>query len=259
MEWLTKPEIWTGLFTLTLLEIVLGVDNIVFISILAGKLPDEQHDKAWKTGLALALIPRLLLLAFIGVLVNLNKPLFTVPGVIIEGNPLQPTGKDLVLIGGGLFLLWKSVHEIHNKLEGVEGEISMKVTPSFSAVMGQIMIINVIFSLNSVITAIGLSRHIWVMVVAVLLSTIVMIVFAKKIGGFVDAHPTVKMLALSFLILIGTNLIVEGIHFHIPKGYTYFAMAFAVGVEMLNIRVRKTEDPVQLHSGIVRQPLEEVE
>lgn len=255
MEWLTKPEIWTGLFTLTLLEIVLGVDNIVFISILAGKLPKEMHEKAWKTGLILALIPRLLLLAGIGFLVRLTTEFLPIPGVVIEGHPLKLSGKDLVLIGGGLFLLYKSVHEIHNKLEGVEGEMSMKVVPSFGAVMGQIMVINVIFSLDSVITAIGLSSYIGVMVGAVLLSTVVMIVFAKKIGEFVDAHPTVKMLALSFLILIGANLIVEGVHFHIPKGYTYFAMAFAVGVEMLNIRVRKSHHPVHLHQEVVAEPL----
>lgn len=251
MEWMTSSEVWTGLFTLTLLEIVLGVDNIVFISILAGKLPEDQRERARKTGLILALIPRLLLLAFVGVLVSLTTGLFTVPGVMIEGKPLDISGKDLVLIGGGLFLIWKSVHEIHNKLEGVEGEMSARVSPSFSATMWQIMLINIIFSLDSVITAVGLSRLIGVMVAAVLLSTLFMIWFAKPVGEFVEKHPTVKVLALAFLILIGTNLLMEGVHFHIPKGYTYFAMAFAVAVEMLNLRVRSKAEPVHLHREVV--------
>lgn len=251
MNWLTSPEVWSGLITLTALEIVLGVDNIVFISILSGKLPAEQQERARRTGLILALIPRLLLLGFIGVLVQLTAPLATIPGVIIEGKPLKLSGKDLVLIFGGLFLLYKSVHEIHQKLEGAEGTISARVTPSFRAIMGQILLINVIFSLDSVITAVGMSRLIGVMIAAVLLSTLVMIWFARPIGDFVECHPTVKMLALAFLILIGTNLIVEGIHFHIPKGYTYFAMAFAVCVEMLNLRVRQKSEPVRLHREVV--------
>lgn len=251
MEWMTKPEIWTGLFTLTLLEIVLGVDNIVFISILAGKLPAEEHKRAWNTGLILALIPRLALLAFIGVLVKMTTPLFTLPFLLIEGNPVGLSLKDLVLLVGGLFLIWKSVHEIHDKLEGVEGEMNVKGVSSFSSVMGQIMIINLIFSLDSVITAVGLSQYIGVMVGAVLLSTLVMIWFAKAIGDFVEKHPTVKMLALSFLILIGANLIIEAVHFHVPKGYTYFAMAFAVVVEMLNLRLRKKGEPVHLHRDVV--------
>lgn len=248
MNSFTDPNAWIGLFTLTLLEIVLGVDNIVFISILTGKLPAKDREKARRIGLILALVPRLALLLAIPLVMRLTRPLFTISSVGISG-------QDLVLIVGGLFLIAKATQEIHHKLEGVEGEVSAKVFPSFSSVITQIMLLNLVFSLDSIITAIGMVKQLWVMIAAVLISTGFMLLFSGKVGAFIEKHPTVKILALSFLLLIGTNLIVEGVHYHIPKGYTYFAMAFSVAVEMLNLKFRaKQAAPVHLREWVVDAP-----
>lgn len=243
MGWLTDPNIWIGLLTLTLLEIVLGVDNIVFISILTGKLPQERREAARKTGLVLALIPRIFLLLFIPFVQGLTKPLF-------RGMPLDISGQGVVLIAGGLFLIAKSTREIHGKLEGEDEEVHVKALPTFSAVITQIMILNLVFSLDSVITAIGMVRDVGVMIASVIISTLFMIAFSGKVGDYVEKHPTIKILALSFLILIGTNLLAEGLHFPIPKGYTYFAMAFALGVEMLNLRIRHKDKPAHVRQGV---------
>lgn len=240
MEWLANPQIWISLTTLTLLEIVLGIDNIIFISILAGKLPAEQQNKARMLGLVLALITRILLLSMIFVVTQLKQELFTAFG---HGF----TGKDLVLLAGGLFLIWKSVHEIHGHLEGEEHEKSSKVRATMGGVILQIIVVDIVFSLDSVITAIGLVQEIWVMIAAVILAMLVMIAAAKSISDFVNRHPTVKMLALSFLLMIGVMLVAEGCGQHINKGYIYFAMAFSFLVEMLNIRTRKKPKPVELH------------
>lgn len=232
MEWLTDPEAWIALFTLTALEIVLGVDNIIFISILVGRLPEAQRQRARVLGLAFAMLTRIGLLLSLAWVMTLTEPLFTIIGKAISG-------RDLILIGGGLFLLWKSVHEIHNSLEREEEEqASAAVRAGFAAVIVQIGIIDIVFSLDSVITAVGMADHVTIMVIAIVIAIGVMMFSAKTIGEFVDRHPTVKMLALSFLILIGIALIAEGWEYHIPKGYIYFAMAFSVGVEMLNIRMR---------------------
>jgi predicted tellurium resistance membrane protein TerC len=244
MEWLADPKVWIGLLTLTVLEIVLGIDNIVFISILSGKLPKEQQAKARQTGLALALITRILLLLSLSWVIGLTRPLAKVAGFALSG-------RDLVLILGGLFLIAKSTHEIHNKLEGEEGHGSARPVSSFSSVITQILLLDVVFSLDSVITAIGMVEQIGVMIAAVVIAVIVMLVFAGSISHFVERHPTVKMLALSFLVLIGVNLLAEGFHQHIPRGYIYFAMAFSLMVEMLNLRLRhKAGEPVHLHQGI---------
>ena len=241
MDWFSDPQAWISLLTLTLLEIVLGIDNIIFISILAGKLPQEQQAKARQTGLMLALGTRLLLLASIAWVTKLTNPLFAVFGHGISG-------RDLILIVGGLFLLVKSTMEIHHKLEGEDGSSNPKKTGiTFGKVLVQIMILDVVFSLDSVITAVGMAQHLSVMITAVILSMAVMLMSAGKISDFVNRHPTLKMLALSFLILIGTALIAEGMGFHIPKGYVYFAMAFSFGVEMLNMRLRRKAEPVELH------------
>ncbi len=234
MEWLTDPQIWISLITLTLLEIVLGIDNIIFISILAGKLPADQQDKARKIGLLLALVTRLLLLGTLYWITGLIKPLFSAFGQ-------EFTGKDLVLIIGGLFLLWKSVHEIHGKLEGHDEENAAggRGGATMKSVITQIVLIDIVFSLDSVITAVGMVRQIWVMVAAVIIALGVMLAAARAISDFVNRHPTIKMLALSFLILIGVVLVADGFGQHINKGYIYFAMAFAVVVEMLNLRLRK--------------------
>ena len=241
-SWITTPEGWIALLTLTLLEIVLGIDNIVFISILAGKLPPEERARGWKLGLLLALIPRILLLLFI----PLVQALESVHVVSFSGHTV--TGEGLVLLAGGLFLIAKSVHEIHDKLEGDEDEAAVAGAPraSFSSVIVQIMLLNVVFSLDSVITAIGLTEIVPIMIAAVLVSTGIMIVFAARVSGFVEKHPTVKVLALSFLILIGTNLVADGLGFYIPKGYTYFAMAFAVLVEVINLRIKRASKPLHL-------------
>jgi len=232
-----------ALVTLTVLEIVLGVDNVIFISILAGKLPANQQDRARRLGLMAAMVMRVLLLLSLAWIIRLTAPLFTVVGQEISG-------RDLILLGGGLFLLAKATREIHEKLEGVEGHRSAAEAPSFAAVIGQIMLLDIVFSLDSVITAVGMADQLWVMVTAVLLSVGVMLVSARAISEFVNNHPTVKVLALSFLLLIGMSLVAEGLDQHIPKGYIYFAMAFSVFVEMINLRTtrKRRVDPVKLHT-----------
>jgi predicted tellurium resistance membrane protein TerC len=240
MDWITNPEAWVALATLTLLEVVLGIDNVVFISILAGKLPPHQQNRARRIGLGLAMIMRVLLLLSLTWIIKLTAPLFTVLGEEISG-------RDLVLIIGGLFLLFKSTREIHERLEGEEGHGSGRVAPSLLSVLVQIMLLDIVFSLDSVITAVGMAEHLGVMISAVVIAVAFMMFFARPISEFVDIHPTVKMLALSFLLLIGMALIAEGLDLHIPKGYIYFAMAFSLGVEMLNLRMRRrAKDAVKL-------------
>ena len=262
-SWTTSSAAWIGLLTLVALEVVLGVDNIVFISILTGKLPPEQQKAARKKGLMLAVLPRILFLLLLGFILGLQKPVFSIPwpfeqGPAPEGEPavitgqLAISGKDLVLLVGGLFLLWQAVREIHHKLEGegenTAGSDGKRAVVSTAAVMGQIMFMNIIFSLDSIVTAIGMTKLVPVMILAVLISTLIMILAVDGISHFVDKHPSVKMLALSFLLLIGTNLIAEAAHVHIPKGYVYFAMAFSVFVEMLNIKTSgRRSAPVKLH------------
>jgi predicted tellurium resistance membrane protein TerC len=247
MGWLSSPDAWIGLVTLTVLEIVLGIDNVIFLSILAQKLPPEQQGRARQLGLMLALGMRILLLLCLSWVMRLTAPLFTVPGVPRAAGEIS--GRDLILLLGGLFLIAKSVREIHEKLEGQEGHVSARVAPSFTAVLIQIMLLDIVFSLDSVITAVGMVDDIPVMIAAVIIAVLFMLAFAKAVGDFVGKHPTVKILALSFLVLIGVNLVAEGMGQHIPKGYTYFAMAFAFLVEMVNLRVRKS-DPVHLHEPI---------
>lgn len=239
-EWIASPEAWIALATLTALEIVLGIDNIIFISILVGRLPERQRDFARRVGLGLAMGARLVLLFSIAWVMGLTEPWFAVFGEEISG-------RDVILLGGGLFLLAKATHEIHNSLEGAEEGGGVAVTASLGMVLTQIAVLDVVFSLDSVITAVGLVDHISVMAIAIILAVLVMLVAAKSIGEFVDAHPTVKMLALSFLILVGVTLMVEAFDVHVPKGYIYFAMAFSVAVEMLNIRLRAKREPVRLH------------
>ena len=245
MEWITEPQAWIAFLTLTALELVLGIDNIIFISILAGKLPPDQRKKARTLGLALAMITRVLLLLSLSWISRLTAPLFTVLSQEISG-------RDLILIVGGLFLLGKSTFEIHGKLEGEEGHASARVGPSFTSVIIQILLLDVVFSLDSVITAVGMVDNVAIMISAVIIAIIFMMAFAGPISGFVERHPTVKMLALSFLLLIGVTLIVEGFDHHIPKGYIYFAMAFSVFVEMLNLRLRKSK-PVKLHEPYIEE------
>jgi predicted tellurium resistance membrane protein TerC len=240
MDWLTQPETWIAFLTLVVLELVLGVDNVIFISILASKLPQDQQKRARTTGILLAVITRVLLLLSLSWIIGLTEPLFSIAGFEISG-------RDLVLLAGGLFLLWKSVHEIHQKLEGEEGQSSAKVQAAFWSVIIQIMLLDIVFSLDSVITAVGMVDHIAIMIAAVVIAAIVMVFTSTPLGDFVERHPTVKMLALSFLLLIGFTLIVEGLHQHIPKGYIYFAMGFSVFVEMLNLRLRGAGKPVTLH------------
>lgn len=240
MEWLTDPQIWIALVTLLALEIVLGIDNIVFISILAGRLPEDQRARARTIGLMLAMVTRILLLLSISWIIRLTAPLFSVVGQ-------EVSGRDMILIIGGLFLIAKSTHEIHQKLEGSDDHHGAGGRSSFMSVIIQILLLDIVFSLDSVITAVGMVEQVWVMIVAVVLAVVFMLVFAGSISGFVENHPTIKMLALSFLILIGVTLIVEGLHQHIPKGYIYFAMAYSVAVEMLNLKLRKKHDPVKLH------------
>ena len=244
MEWMTDPQAWIALATLTALEIVLGIDNIIFISIVVGRLPPELRQRGRILGLAFAMITRILLLLTLAWIMRLTAPLFTIFEQAISG-------RDLILILGGLFLLAKSTHEIHASLEGVEESAETSVKGGFLSVMVQIAIIDIVFSLDSVITAVGMAEHIPVMVIAIVIAVIVMMLASRAIGEFVDRHPTVKMLALSFLILVGVSLLGEGFDFHIPKGYIYFAMAFSVGVEMLNLRMRKkTVEPVHLHKSL---------
>lgn len=249
MDWITSPEIWISLLTLTVLEIILGIDNIVFITILAGKLPHAQQARARQTGLSLALITRVLLLCGLAWMVKLTKTIFEIPTLGILHEPHGVSGRDLILILGGLFLLWKSTHEIHEKLEGEEGEVSRRVAPKFAAVVFQILLLDIVFSLDSVITAVGMARQLGVMIAAVILALVFMLFFAGHISDFIHRHPSLKVLALSFLILIGCALVAEGFHKEIPKGYIYFSMAFSVGVESLNIRMRakKKAPPVELH------------
>ena len=235
MEWLTDPDVWIGLFTLTVLEIVLGIDNLIFISILSGKLPVEQQARARKVGLGLALITRILLLCSLAWVMKLDKPFWESS---VFGQAVSLSGKDLILLLGGLFLVFKSTREIHEKFEGGHGEQVVKPVPSFNAAVVQILLLDIVFSLDSVITAVGMANRIGVMIAAVVVAMIVMLVFVESISRFVDRHPSIKMLALSFLILIGTMLMAEGLHQHVPKGYIYFAMAFSAVVEMLNIRLR---------------------
>jgi len=236
MEWLTDPQIWIAFVTLVALELVLGIDNIVFISILAGKLPGDQPKTARFVGLGLAMLMRIALLFSLSWIIGLTAPLLEIFGV-------ELSGRDLILIGGGLFLLAKSTHEIHQKLEGDEGEASARVRASFASVIIQILLLDIVFSLDSVLTAIGMVSQIEIMVAAVVVSVIFMMLFSGVISDFVQRHPTVKMLALSFLLLIGVTLIVDGFHEHIPRGYIYFSMGFSVFVEMLNLRLRRRHVP----------------
>lgn len=243
MDWITDPQMWIAFLTLVALELILGVDNVIFISILAGKLPANQQTKARRTGLALALGSRLLLLFSLSWLIRLTAPIINV-----ESIGLHLSGRDMILVIGGIFLVGKSTNEIHNKLEGEEGHASAKVQATFTSVMIQVMLLDVVFSLDSVITAVGMVDELFIMVAAMVIAAIVMIVSADPIGDFVEDHPTVKMLALSFLLLIGFTLIVEGFHQHIPKGYIYFAMGFSVLVEALNLRMKTAKrDPITLH------------
>lgn len=233
-EWLSAPEAWIALGTLTTLEIVLGIDNIIFISILVGRLPEHQRNIGRRIGLSLAMLTRLALLFSIVWVMELTEPWFTILDNAISG-------RDLILIGGGLFLLAKSTHEIHVSLEGVTASLQTTVAAGLVSVLVQIAVLDVVFSLDSVITAVGLVEHVSIMVIAIIVAVVVMLVAAKPIGDFVDTHPTIKMLALSFLILIGVTLIAEGFEVHVPKGYIYFSMAFSILVEMLNIRIRRKQ------------------
>jgi predicted tellurium resistance membrane protein TerC len=245
-EWLSDPATWTALVTLFLLEVVLGVDNVIFISILAGKLPPEQQALARQLGLLLAAGTRVLFLLSISIIMQLKAPLFSVP---VLNQPIS--GKDIILILGGLFLIYKATKEIHEKLEGEEGHVSARVAPTFAAVIAQVLLLDVVFSIDSVITAVGMADRIEVMIAAVLLSVGVMLSASAAIFTFVNHHPSVKILALSFLLLIGVSLMAEGFDAKIPKGYIYFAMAFSVLVELINIRAstRKAK-PVHLHQPI---------
>lgn len=250
MEWLTSPEAWIGLGVLTALEVVLGIDNIVFISVLTGKLPLHQQPRARRLGLLAAMAMRLLLLLSLVWIFHLTRPLFAVLGQEISI-------RDLLLIGGGLFLIAKSVLEIHDRLEGEQGHASARIPPSMGRVIAQIMLLDIIFSLDSVITAVGMVREIGVMATAIIIAVMFMLAFAEAVSGFIERHPTVKMLALSFLLLIGLTLLVEGFDVHVPKGYIYFAMGFSVFVEMLNLRLRPAAPaPVRFHQPYLpdRQP-----
>lgn len=246
MDWLTDPQAWLALLTLTALEIVLGIDNIIFISILTGKLPEHQREKAQKIGLSLAMITRIMLLFSLAWIMKLTTPFFHILGHGVSG-------RDLILIIGGLFLLAKSTMEIHDKLEGEEHHADgSKGAASFNGILIQIMFLDIVFSLDSVITAVGMARQLGVMVTAVVISVGIMLFFAASVSRFVDRHPTVKVLALSFLLMIGVALIADGLSFHIPKGYIYFSMAFSIFVEMINIKVRKNSDkPVKLRQQLV--------
>jgi len=249
MEWLTDPQVWLALVTLSALEIVLGIDNIIFISIQASKLPPHQQEKARLTGLGLAMFIRVALLFSLSWLMGLTDPLFS-----LLGNEIS--GRDLILISGGLFLIWKSTMEIHEKLEGEEVVASAKVGATFGAVLVQILLLDIVFSLDSIITAIGMASQLFIMIAAVVIAVGFMMLFSGKISAFVEKHPTIKMLALSFLLMIGVALIGDGLDMHIPKGYIYFAMAFSVMVEMLNLRMRRGT-PVKLHEPHLDSAAEE--
>ena len=254
-SWISNPESWIALVTLIALELVLGVDNVIFISILSGKLPQEDQQRARTTGISLAVITRVLLLLSLSWIIGLTEPLLHLP--FFEGEVAEVTGRDLILLLGGLFLLWKSTHEIHDKLEGKEGSASAKVAANFVSVIIQIMLLDIVFSLDSVITAVGIADNIMIMIIAVVAAAIVMIFTAKPIGDFVERHPTIKILALSFLLMIGFTLIAEGFGVEIPKGYVYFAMGFSVMVEMLNLRVRDSHvKPVNLRDPYKEEKVE---
>jgi predicted tellurium resistance membrane protein TerC len=244
-SWLTNPESWIALVTLVVLELVLGVDNIIFISILAGKLPPNDQPRARTTGIMLAVITRILLLLSLSWIISLEHPFFYIP--FFGGEKIGISGHNLILIAGGLFLLGKSTFEIHEKLEGQEGQTSARVSPNFVSVVIQIMLLDIVFSLDSVITAVGMSNELAIMIIAVIIAAFIMIFLSGPIADFVERHPTVKMLALSFLLMIGLTLVAEGLHQHIPKGYVYFAMGFSILVEMFNLRLRDSHvRPVNL-------------
>ncbi len=246
MEWISTPEAWIALLTLTALEIVLGIDNIIFISILASKLPEEQQNLGRQIGLVMAMVTRIALLFSLTWLTRLTSPLFSVFSYTISG-------RDLILISGGLFLLAKSTFEIHERLEGEEGHASQKVAPSLSGVVIQIMILDIVFSLDSVITAIGMVNEIAIMVTAVVIAVGIMLFASGPISAFVNDRPTLKILALSFLLLIGFSLVADGLGFYIPKGYIYFAMGFSVFVEIINLQVRARTEPVQLRQRYIKE------
>jgi len=253
MELLANPEIWISLITLTALEIVLGIDNIIFISIMASKLPANKQKKARQLGLALAMITRVLLLLSLSWIMNLTSPLFNMAEwiALTDAELLKQftiSGRDLILIIGGLFLIYKSTTEIHDKLEGADHQAETKAVVTFTGVIVQILLLDIVFSLDSVITAVGMADYIQVMIAAVIIAVLVMMLSAGGISDFVNKHPTVKMLALSFLLLIGVSLLAEGFDQHIPKGYIYFAMAFSVLVEMLNLKMNKGKKPIQLRN-----------
>ena len=253
MEWLSDPNAWIGLLTLTVLELVLGIDNIVFISILSGKLPAHQQKRARTIGLSLAMIMRILLLLSITWVARLTHPLFVI-------GTFDVTGRAIILVAGGLFLLVKSTHEIHDHIEGEDEHRNVRAVASLFAVLVQISLLDIVFSLDSVITAVGMVDQIAIMIIAVILAVIVMMIFANPVSGFVERHPTIKMLALSFLLLIGVNLIAEGLGFHIPRGYTYFAMAFSLFVEMLNLKIRSRKPaPRVLQSRRLQKAVHRIE
>jgi predicted tellurium resistance membrane protein TerC len=244
MEWITQPQAWVALAALTALEIVLGIDNIVFISVLVGRLPSGQRNKARTLGLAMAMVTRILLLLTLTWIMTLTAPLFSIFRNAVSG-------RDIILLAGGLFLLAKSTHEIHASLEGKPAAAKSKVARNFVSVLIQIAILDIVFSLDSVITAVGLAEHLPVMILAIVIAVGVMMLSARVIGNFVDTHPTIKMLALSFLLLVGFSLMGEGLDLHIPKGYIYFAMAFSLGVEILNLKIReRAAKPVQLRKSL---------
>jgi predicted tellurium resistance membrane protein TerC len=248
MEWLTDPQTWISLLSLTALEVVLGIDNIIFISILAEKLPEAQEERGRRIGLLMAMGTRILLLISIAWVISLTKPLFEVFGHDVSG-------RDLILIAGGLFLLGKSTLEIHDKLEASEGGRDVRAPASFTGVIIQIMLLDIVFSLDSVITAVGMANLLGVMIAAVVIAVIIMLFASTPISKFVNQHPTLKILALSFLLLIGVSLVAEGLEFHIPKGYIYFAMAFSAFIEMLNMRLRTAKaEPVKLRQPYVHKP-----
>src|SRR5215217_6250277 len=235
------PQVWASLFTLTVLEVVLSIDNLVVIAVLVGKLPKERQATARYIGMTLALVPRLVLLVFIGWIIGLTEPLFELFGHGVSG-------KDLILAAGGLFLIYKATHEIHGALEGEEGEASARVMANYAAVVAQIAIINLVFSIDSIVTAVGMANEIWVMAVAVILSMIVLMAASKPVGDFVERHPTVKILALGFLIMIGMTLVADGLGAHVPKGYIYTAMVFSVFIELINMQHRRKAKPVHLRN-----------